>query len=185
MRKFTKIFLVIFSAVIFLISDIESSRAENSDMKLRSGTFMKIMARDEISTLTADIEDEVSFINSSDLYVYETNAVPQNTIFYGEIEDLLEPVEGRDAALKIKINKMITPDKKVYKIKGHIYSENDNYLGGKETEPVYYRKVPHYNRAFRPMLQAAPLNIYEMGKHTIVLPGAELFLILEEDIILK
>lgn len=166
---------------------IQSTRimAEDYIQKLRAGTFVKIMTREEFSTLTADIGDEVTFINTSDMYVYETNAIPQGTIFYGEVEDVLEPIEGRDGAIKVYIYKMITPDKKVYKIKGHIYGENDNYIGGKQTPPTYYRKVPHYNKRMKPMLQAAPLNIYDMGKHTVVMPGSELFLILEEDIILK
>ncbi len=153
--------------------------------KLRAGTFVKIMPREEFSSLTADIDDEVTFINTQDMYVYETNAIPAGTIFYGEIEDVREPVQGRDGALKVLINKMITPDKKVYKIKAHLYSENDNYIGGAATESIYYHRVPHYIKGFRPFLQAAPLNIYEEGRHTIVKPGEEIFMIIDEDIILK
>ena len=119
------------------------------------------------------------------MYVYETNAIPENTKIYGEIEDVLEPVQGRDGAIKISIHKMITPDRKVYKVKGHIYSDNDNYVGGKQTTATYYRKVPHYIEGFKPILQAAPLDILEMGKHTIIKPGAELFVILEENVTLK
>lgn len=154
-------------------------------LKVREGAFAKVMTRDEFSTLNADVGDEVTFINTQDMYVYETNAIPENTIFYGEIEDVREPVEGKDGALKIAIYKMITPDKKVYKLKAHIYNENDNYIGGKNTESIYYRKVPHYIKGMRPMLQAAPLNVYEMGKHTVIKPGAELFVIFEDDVILK
>ncbi|MCD7740572.1 MAG: hypothetical protein LUH11_04405 [Candidatus Gastranaerophilales bacterium] len=162
----------------------ELSSDENI-LKIREGAFAKVMVRDEISTLTADIDDEVTFINTQDMYVYETNAIPENTIFYGEIEDVREPVEGKDGALKISIYKMITPDKKVYKITGHIYSENDNYIGGKNTSPAYYHKVAHYSSKIKPILQAAPLNIYEMGKHTVIKPGAELFVVFDKDVILK
>lgn len=154
-------------------------------LKIREGTFTKVMTRDEFSTLTADIGDEVTFINTQDMFVYETNAIPENTVFYGEIEDVREPVEGKDGALKISIYKMITPDKKVYRLLGHIYSENDNYIGGKNTGNAYYHKVPHYTQGLSPMLQVAPLNIYDMGKHTVVKPGAELFVIFEQDVILK
>ena len=45
--------------------------------------------------------------------------------------------------------------------------------------------MPHYNAGMKPFLQAAPLNVFEMGQHTVVLPGAELFVILEEDVIAK
>lgn len=181
-KNFTYILLIfcswIFSAPAF---------SEDTEIipKLRAGSFVKVMNQSEFSTLTADIGDEVSFINTQDMYVYETNAVPVNTVFYGEIEDVREPVEGKDGAIKIFINKMITPDKKVYKLNAYIYGDGENYIGGRNTAPVYYHKTPHYVKGLRPMLQVVPLNVYEMGKHTIVMPGAELFIILNEDVILK
>lgn len=158
---------------------------ENSDIKLREGAFVKVLVLEEFSTLTSDIDDEVKFINLSDIYVYDTNIIPENSIFYGKIEDLKEPVTGKDGALKILINKIVTPDEKVYNVTAHIYNENDNYLGGRNTAPVYYRKVPHYIKGFRPILQLAPLNVYEMGKHTIIKPGAELLVIFDKDMIVN
>ncbi len=184
MRKFIIIILALF-ALVGIWSEVNANETGQKILKIREGTFAKVMTRDEFSTLTADIGDEVTFINTQDMYVYETNAIPENTVFYGEIEDVREPVEGKDGALKISIYKMITPDKKVYRLSGHIYSENDNYIGGKNTQSIYYHKVPHYNQRLKPMLKVAPLNIYEMGKHTVVKPGAELFVIFEKDIILK
>jgi hypothetical protein len=181
-----KYLIIIILSIFTLISNFVSCQAdEETTLKVREGTFVKVISRDEFSTLTADVEDEVSFINLQDMYVYETNAIPANTIFYGEIEEVLEPVEGKDGAMKIAINKMITPDKKVYKINAHIYSENDNYIGGKNTGSTYYHKVPHYIQGLQPMLQVAPLNVFDVGKHTIVKPGSEFFIILEKDIILK
>ncbi len=187
MNKFKIIFAAFLISLLFLFQNVIPLKADTQDnnIKIRSGTFLKVMVPIEISTLTADIGDEVWFINSQDMYIYETNVIPENTKIYGEVEDVLEPVEGRDGAIKIIINKMITPDKKTYKIKGHIYSENDNYIGGKQTASVYYRKVAHYSKRIKPVLQAVPLNVYEMGKHTIIKPGAELFVIIEDDIKLK
>lgn len=178
-----KAFLII-SLSFLLLGSFVSVQAELSQSKkiIRQGTFLKVMVPEEISTLSADVGDELWFINPQDMYIYETNVIPEDTKIYGEIEELLEPVQGRDAAIKILINKMITPDRKVYRFKGHIYSENDNYIGGKETAAVYYRKVPHYNYRLRPFLHAAPLNVLEMGRHTIIKPGEELFLIFEQDV---
>ncbi|MBQ9244852.1 hypothetical protein IJ182_01140 [bacterium] len=183
MKKFFSSILILLSFTLSI--NIVNAEDDVSIQKLRAGTFIRVMTLDEFSTLTADIDDEVKFINVQDMYVYETNAVPEGTIFYGEIEDVREPVQGKDGALKILINKMITPDKKVYKLKAYIYGEDDNYIGGRNTEPMYYHKTPHYTQGFRPMLHVVPLNIHEMGKHTVVKPGAELFVILENDVILK
>lgn len=180
--------LVLFSVVCFLFLSawqfVNAEEVQNV-WKLRKGTFVKIMTREEISTLTADIEDEVTFLSPQDMYVYETNAIPSGTIFYGEVEDVREPVQGRNGAIKIYVYKMITPDRKVYKIKAHLYSENDNYIGGEQTESIYYHKVPHYIKGFPHILQAAPLNVYEQGRHTIIKPGEEMFLIFDDDVILK
>lgn len=184
MKKIISCIFIFFFAFV-LMNVCFADESEQQVLKIREGTFAKVMTRDEFSTLTADIGDEVTFINTQDMYVYETNAIPENTVFFGEIEDVREPVEGKDGALKISIYKMITPDKKVYRLSGHIYSENDNYIGGKNTGSVYYQKVPHYVKGLRPMLQVAPLNVYDMGKHTVVRPGAELFVIFEKDVIIK
>ena len=186
MKNFIKIFLFIF--ILFAginMLHAEETNAENTNIKVRAGTFIKVMNMNEISTLISDIGDEVVFLNINDMYVYETNVIPKNTKVFGEVEDVLEPVQGRNGAIKILITKMITPDKKVYKVKGHLYSDNDNYFGGEETLPVYYRKVPHFQQRIRPILKAVPLSVLEQGKHTVIKPGEELFVIIEEDIVAK
>lgn len=187
MKNIIKKLYILILTTIILIAGVNPAKSESSDEnpKIRKGTFVRVQPREEYSSLNADIEDEVSFINMQDMYVYETNAIPEGTIFYGEIEDVREPVVGRDGSLKISIYKMMTPEKKIYKISGHLYSENDNYIGGKETAKIYYHRVPHYIQGLRPFLQAAPMNIYEEGKHTIIRPGEEMYIVIEEDIILK
>ena len=183
MKKLLNILLVF---ILFVSVFVSFSNAEEKEVqKLRAGTFVKVISREEINTLTADAEDVVTFINLQSMYVYETNAIPENTIFYGEVEDIREPVEGRNGAIKIALNKMITPDKKVYKIKAHLYSENDNYIGGNRTNSMYYHKIYNHSKGFRPMLQVVPLNVYELGQHTVIKPGTEFFIVIEDDIILK
>ena len=63
-----------------------------------------MISREEINTLSADKEDKVTFLNLHDMYIYETNAIPKNSMFYGEVEEVKEPVRGRDASIKISIN---------------------------------------------------------------------------------
>ena len=179
-----KLFLSFISLVCLTLLAVHSVD-EQQCVAIKAGTFIKVLNLNEFSSLMADADDELMFLNTQDMYIYETNVIPENTRIYGVVEEVLEPVEGKDGAIKVSIYKMITPDKKVYRVKGHIYSENNNYIGGKETASIYYKKVPHYNFGMKPMLQAVPLNVFEMGKHTVVMPGAELFVILEEDVIAK
>lgn len=186
MKFFQKILTLILICSTFIFANFAKAEDEEAvGAKVRAGTFLKVLNLSEISTLLHDIDDEVIFINSTDMFVYETLAIPENSKIYGFVEDVLEPVQGRDGAIKILIYKIITPDKKVYRTKGHIYSQNDNYIGGKQTESVYYQKMPYYMQGIKPLLKVTPLNIYDMGKHTVINPGSEFFVILEEDLILK
>ena len=118
---FKKILLLLITFSFFLFNSVKAEEDFSDVQKVRSGTFLKVLNLAEISTLMADAEDEVMFLNLNDMYVYENKVFPANTKIYGEVEEVLEPVAGRDAAIKISIHKMITPDKKVYKVKGHIY----------------------------------------------------------------
>lgn len=183
MKKILFLIISIFS--LTGLSVFADEAAIESTQSIRQGTFIKVMVPIEFSSLESDIGDEVLFLNTQDMYIYETNAIPKDTKIYGVIEDIKEPVMGRDAGIKVLINKMITPDKKVYMCQGHVYTENDNYIGRKETGAMYYRRVPHYHFHMRPFLQAVPLKVYEMGKHTEVKPGSEFFIILDEDLQLK
>lgn len=180
MKKF--IILLICCILSFFVN----SNAKDDDIiKIRQGTFIKVIAREEINTLTIDKNDIFSFVNLEDMYIYETNVIPQNTIFYGRIEEVREPVEGMDGAVKIYIYKMISPEKKSYNVKAHIYSDNDNFIGGRRTASAYYHKSYSHSKGFKPMLQVVPLNIFEMGRHSVIRPGTELFLLLEEDIFIN
>ena len=150
---------------------------------IEKGTFMKGFARTEISTATSDIGDEVCFINSLDMYAQDTDVIPAGSKFMGVIEDLREPVQGTNAALKIKFTKVITPNNKIIPINAYIYNENDNYIGGERTAPLYYNKMPHYTEGWKGgILQYAPTDIRYPGEHTVIKAGAELNIILIDDL---
>ncbi len=179
---------LVYSFLIMSISALFTNSAfaqDDTACKIKEGTFLRVINLAEISSLMADKEDETVFINTSDMYIYETNRIPKNTKIYGEIEEVLEPIKGKNGAIKISVNKMITPDKKVYKFKGHIQGPNNGYFGGEKTAVTYYHKVPHYIRGLKPMLQVAPTDILDMGQHTIIKAGTELILVIEEEIVLK
>ena len=167
------LYLFVFSLFLALIP---ISKA----VSIREGTFIKVTVPNEISTLLYDKGDKVCVYNSTDVYLYETNAIPEGSVICGYVEDLLEPVQGRNAAIKIRMTKIITTDKRIYDIDAYIYSPNNNYFGGEETPPAYYQKVPHYSTCYKPMLQYAPINVYQPGTHTVIKPGSELLLILNQ-----
>lgn len=151
---------------------------------LRAGTFLKVMNLRDINTFSNDIGDECEFINVADMFVGDCLVLPRNSHIFGSIEDLREPVQGNNGALKIKIDRIVTDDGDItYFTEGHVYSPADNYIGGEETAPMYYKTTPHYIDGWGGgILQLSPLNIYNYGKHTQIKAGQEVFVTIEKDL---
>lgn len=184
MRK-CLIIIVLISIISVLVNFEKSVRADEPlpQVIIPKGTFVKCISPTLLSTAIADIGDEVTLLNLQDMYIEEYNVIPKNSKFIGEITDIKEPVQGTNAVMKIEINKFITPDNQSIPVKATIYSNGNNYLGGELTHPAYYNKMPHYTQGWQGgVLQYTPTNIREMGMHTMVRPGVELILMLDDNV---
>lgn len=151
---------------------------------LRKGTLLKVVNQREISTAIADEGDIVTFINPTDVWLGEAKVLPKETILEGFVEELNEPIQGTNGALKIKISKAILPDNTELPIDGYITHKGDSTIGGELTAPMEYAKMPHYiyyPRVYKGVLQFVPGNKRFFGQHTVIKPGAELVLELESD----
>ena len=65
-------------SILFIFSVFHFAQAQDeteSVAKVRSGTFLKVLNLTEISSLMADIEDEVVFLNLNDMYVYDISFI--------------------------------------------------------------------------------------------------------------
>ena len=155
---------------------------------LPKGTFIKVTNIKEILSQFTDTGDEVAMTSTFDVYLGETNLIPQKTVFYGTVEKVREPVQGTNAAITIKMNKMVTPDGITYPVSGYISANGtQNYLGGERTAPLYYVRMPHYthwkmNRWKVGAAQYCETNTRMFGNHITIMPGAELMLILDENL---
>lgn len=151
---------------------------------LSAGNFLRVVNLRDINTFANDIGDECEFINTTDMFIGDVLVIPKNSHIYGVIEDIREPVQGNDAAIKIKVDKLVTADgDKTYYLHGHIFGANDNYIGGGQTNPAFYKTTPHYTEGWAiGILQLTPLNIYGYGKHQQIKAGDEVFIILERDL---
>ena len=155
---------------------------------LPKGTFIKVTNVKEIVSQFTDAGDEVVLTSTFDVYLGETNLIPQKTVFYGTVEKVREPVQGTNATISIKVNKMITPDGVEYSVSGYISANgSQNFLGGEMTAPLYYVRMPHYshwkmNRWKVGAAQYCPTNTRMFGNHVIIKPGAELMLVLDENL---
>lgn len=150
---------------------------------IEKGTFLKAISPVEISTSDADTGDQVFFINESDMYVGDLDAIPKGSKLVGTIEDIREPVQGTNAAIKIRIDSIITPDKRTIPVNAYVFGDKDNYLGGELTPAAYYHKIPHYTEGWDGgVLQYTPSNIRTFGQHKIIKAGSEVLIIMNEDL---
>ena len=155
---------------------------------LPKGTFIKVTNIKEISSQFFDEGDSVAMESTFDVYMGETNIIPQRSIFHGSIEKIREPVQGTNAAIVIKMDKLITPDGVTYPMNGYISGDGTNlYIGGERTAPLYYTRMPHYtkwhmNKWKIGAAQYCETNTRQYGTHILVRPGTELVLILQENL---
>lgn len=169
-----------------LIENVQLEMKGYDEIILPAGSFVPVLSTQEISTETCPEGFKVKFISTSDLFMYETNIIPRETAFYGYIEKINEPVVGTNAAMKIKITKLIMPDGFEIPIQGYIYSSNNNTIGGELTEPSEWVKMPHYQSKYQGIswnhrmatLQIRPGGRRCMGVHTKIPAGDQQIIIL-------
>ncbi len=184
MKKFVSILL-------FLLFIAQCSLAYEDDLRssipvlLQKGSFIKVANIRTISTAIADEGDEVSFVAPTSVWCGEALIFPKETMFYGFVEELNEPVQGTNAAIKLKINKVVLPDGRAFALDAYVTKNGDAKLGGELTPPMEYTRMPHYiefrTAISKGVLQYVPGNKRFFGNHLVIKPGLELVLTLNSD----
>lgn len=177
-----KILLIFFSFFLSAVFAAEPVLRGYDEYQIPAGYNIPIMSLQEFSTAYCEEGEPLNFITTTDIYIYETNIIPQGTKLTGFIDKKNEPVKGTNASMKVFINKMYLPDGFEMPIKAYIYTANDNLIGGELTPPLKWNKIPHYQRwsMFRAMgvLQCVPGGERKMGEHVTIAAGANLTMVL-------
>ena len=180
-----KIFLIL--GIFLSFCNVKAADLPNIQLDMRdyhgiivpSGTFIPVMNTQEISTQTCSEGYKVKFVSTNDLFMHDSNIIPQNTEFFGYIEKINAPVIGTNAAMKIKITKMIYSDGYETPILGYLYTSNNNIFGGGISEPVKYIKMAQrQQKVKRTTIQLRPSPERKMGEHTIIPTGSNEMIIL-------
>lgn len=178
-KKFLLIFFSFFLSAVFAAEPV---LRDYDEYQIPAGYNIPIMSLQEFSTAYCEEGEPLNFITTTDIYIYETNIIPQGTKLTGFIDKKNEPVKGTNASMKVFINKMYLPDGFEMPIKAYIYTANDNLIGGELTPPLKWNKIPHYQRwsMFRAMgvLQCVPGGERKMGEHVTIAAGANLTMVL-------
>ena len=181
--------LLIILGLLFLTGNIQAMELPDVQLDIRdydaievpAGTFIPVINTQEISTQYCSEGYKVKFIATNDMYLHDTNIVPRGTEFYGYIEKINAPVVGTNAAMKIKITKMIYKDGYEVPIRGYLYTSNDNLFGGELTPPEKFSRIAHrQSRVKKTTLQIRPGNVRKMGTHTTIETGSNEIIVLTD-----
>ena len=182
MKKLVLLFLFLFIPVYVSAADLPDIQINIRDYHgiiIPEGTFIPVMNTQEISTQTCSEGYKVKFVATNDLYLHDTNIVPKDTEFYGYIEKINAPVVGTNAAMKIRISKMVYSDRVEIPLRGYLYSSNNNVFGGGIAEPVKYKAIAQRQQSVKKTtLQMRPYLGRKMGTHTVIPAGANEIIVL-------
>ena len=180
MRKFLFTLLLIFFSLNSYAAEVNLRDYDEFDIP--TGTHIPVISLQEFSTAYCEEGDSVSFITTSDIYLFDKNVIPQGTKLIGYIDKKNEPIIGTNAAMRVFVNKMYLKDGFEIPIKAYVYTSNNNIIGGELTPPAEYIRIPHYQRwaMFRAMgtLQCVPGAKRKMGEHVTISSGADLIIVL-------
>lgn len=179
--------LLVLLAILFFTPVIQAQELRDIQPDIRDyhgiiipeGTFIPVMNTQEISTQTCSEGYKVKFISTNDLYLYETNIVPKDTEFFGYIEKINAPVVGTNAAMKIRISKMVYKDGVEVPLRGYLYTSNNNVFGGGISEPLKYIPIAQrQQKVKKTTLQMIPAKGRKMGAHTTIPTGSNEIIVL-------
>ena len=152
------------------------------EYQIPSGYHIPIMSLQEFSTAYTEEGEELNFVTTNDIFLFDKKVIPQGSKLKGYIDKKNEPIRGTNASMKVFLNKMYLTDGFEIPIKAYISTSNDNLIGGELTAPETYDRIPHYQRwtMFRAfgVLQAVPGAQRKMGEHITISSGANLVMVL-------
>jgi len=173
-----------FAADVTEIVPVQIDIRSYDGVEVPAGTFIPVESAQEISTQYCQDGYKVRFNSTNDLFIYDTNIIPQNTAFIGYVEGVHDPVVGTNGSMKVRITKMVLPDGFEIDIKGYLYSSNNNLIGGELSAPAEWVKMPHYqgNIGNNMTLQIRPGRARSMGSHAVVKSGEDRLIILTDPV---
>ncbi len=184
MIRFLFPLFIIFAALFCQAPSIADANLRNyKPISIAKGSFLKAISQRTISTSTVKVGDIEYFINPEDVFIGTSVVIPKNSVYLGEVQEVLEAVEGVNAAMKIKIYKVITPAKDEFALDAYVYWKGTTTVGGDLSEVAYYTRMPHYPGDWKKgALQFVPTSIRQMGHPTVIRAGDEVTFIINTDL---
>ncbi|MBE7711012.1 MAG: hypothetical protein E7Z92_02600 [Cyanobacteria bacterium SIG31] len=160
----------------------EPNLRDYDEFTIPSGYFIPIMSLQEFSTAYTEEGEQLNFVTTNDIFMFDKKVIPQGSKLTGYIEKKNEPIKGTNASMTVFINKLYLTDGFELPIKAYVNTSAGNKIGGELTPPLTYNRIPHYQRwtMFKAMgvLQCVPGAERRMGEHVTISSGANLTIVL-------
>lgn len=115
---------------------------------LPKGTKMGIISHTPLNTEVNRVGDLVEARIVSAIFVGQHRVISQNTKVFGHVVQVEPPMVGRNAVMKIQLDRLQQPDGQESALKAHIVTENDDGVWGGELT-AYTRPYYITHRVFR------------------------------------
>ena len=146
---------------------------EVSQITLAQGTTFVASMEASISTAYNQPNDTFSLRVIHDVWVENRKIMPKGTRIHAHIQDVISPIQGRDAILKIKAHALETLDGDLFPIEGTLYTsmEDAGVQGGGVTQPMNGRLVRYEIMGIGMINRVMPEGPRAMGQHQTMKPG--------------
>ncbi|MFM7468529.1 MAG: hypothetical protein ACKO37_03390 [Vampirovibrionales bacterium] len=150
---------------------------------LRAGTRLSVCSYTPLSTQSNKVGDLIEARLEGPVFVDDEKVLSKNTKLFGHIIQVEEPLQGRDAILKVAFDRLVQPDGQESTLKAHVVTENDDGVWGGEITPYtmpYY--VTHRVWHLGEYNQLRYGGVRAMGKHLSIPVGDHWGIVLDEPI---
>lgn len=179
MKRILFLLIILFlTAFSFCFADENCDIRDYNGVMLAKGTLIPVISAQEISTMYCDEGTKVKFLSTTDLYLNEINAIPQNTEFFGYIEKINEPIIGTNASMIIRISKLKFCDGFEAPIKAYVFVDNSSLIGGELTAPTTFDQKVSSRQGYYTMIGSVPGPTRKMGEHKVIASGADVMIVL-------
>lgn len=192
MKYLNKINILIIFVLAVMFMPINSVYAEYPTLKevkdyyistFPSGTYLRGILREGISTGVNQAGDQVTLILSSNMFLQDVLCIPKDTLIVGKIVRLQRAKMGTNGLMQIVFNELILPTGQKIPMLGHVWSKNDEgMLGGDASDRTSFRSIPSDIEGIPIFVRTVPYGPRSMGKETEFPSSTEWIIVLDREI---
>lgn len=159
---------------------VEAGEEQFVRYTLQPGTVLHVVLQTPVHTGVNQPDDTVEAQIVQNVYLGRELILPRHTRFEGRIERLEPPLQGRDAVLGIRFDRILLENGETLPIRTHIQTGREDFLwGGGLTPGTKPRLVTHRVYGIGEYNQTVLSGPRAMGRHIEFSPGEHWVLVLD------